>query len=109
MIDSIQDNTEIPVDPQEEQVPQTSIKVVAAWSKALVDTRATIPMHEEDGLTLNDQNKLSLRTISVNRTSPDTAIHEHNGYAKVYNDKYTFKTNVDNDNSDTTYTNMHNK
>ena len=34
VIDSIQDNTEIPADPQEDQVPQTSIKVVAARSKA---------------------------------------------------------------------------
>ena len=34
VIDSIQDNTEIPADPQEERVPQTSIKVVAARSKA---------------------------------------------------------------------------
>ena len=33
--DSIEDeNSEIPADPQEEQVPQTSIKVVAARSKA---------------------------------------------------------------------------
>ena len=48
------DNTEIPADPQEDQVPQTSIKVVAARSKAKakpqqrepVDTPATIPMHE---------------------------------------------------------------
>ena len=54
VVDSIQDNTEIPADPQEEQVPQTSIKVVAARSKAkakpqpraLVGTTATIPMHE---------------------------------------------------------------
>ena len=54
VIDSIQDNTEIPADPQEEQVPQTSIKVIAARSKAkakpqprvLVGTTATIPMHE---------------------------------------------------------------
>ena len=52
--DSIQDNTEIPADPQEERVPQTSIKVVAARSKAkakpqprvLVGTTATIPIHE---------------------------------------------------------------
>ena len=43
----------------------------------------------------------------VKRTSPDTAIHEQNGYAKVYDDKYTFETNVDNDNCDTTYTNKH--
>ena len=34
VIDSIQDNTEILADPQEEQLPQTSIKVVAARSKA---------------------------------------------------------------------------
>ena len=54
VVDSIQDNTEIPVDPQEEQVPQRSTSVVAARSKAkakpqprvLVGTTATIPMHE---------------------------------------------------------------
>ena len=54
VIDSIQDNTETPADPQEDQVPQTSIKVVAARSKAKakpqqrepVDTTTTIPMHE---------------------------------------------------------------
>ena len=34
VIDSIQDNTEIHADSQEERVPQTSIKVVAARSKA---------------------------------------------------------------------------
>ena len=54
VIDSNQNNTEIPADPQEDQVPQTSIKVVAARSKAKakpqqrepVDTTTTIPMHE---------------------------------------------------------------
>ena len=46
---------------------------------------------------------------NVKRTSPDTAIHEQNGYAKVYDDKYTFKTNVDNDKSVTTHTDMRNK
>ena len=53
VVDSIQDNTEIPADPQE-RAPQTSIKVVAARSKAkakpqprvLVGTTATIPIHE---------------------------------------------------------------
>ena len=34
VVDSNQDNTEIPADPQEDQVPQTSIKVVAARSKS---------------------------------------------------------------------------
>ena len=54
MAESIQDNTEILADPQEERVPQTNIKIVAARSKAkakpqprvLVGTTATIPMHE---------------------------------------------------------------
>ena len=38
MIDSIQDNTEILADPQEEQVSQTSTSVVAARSKAKAKT-----------------------------------------------------------------------
>ena len=54
VIDSIEDNTENPADSQEEQEPQTSIKVVAARSKAkakpqpteLAGTTATIPIHE---------------------------------------------------------------
>ena len=60
VVDSNQDNTEIPADPQEDQVPQTSIKVVAARSKAkakpqprvLVGTTATIPMHERRWLDI---------------------------------------------------------
>ena len=54
VIDSNQNNTEIPADPHEDQVPQTSIKVVAARSKTKakpqqrepVDTPTIIPMHE---------------------------------------------------------------
>ena len=54
VIDSIQDNTEIPADPQEEQILQTSTNLVAARSKAkakrqpreLVGSTATIPIHE---------------------------------------------------------------
>ena len=53
-IESNQNNTEILADPHEDQVPQTSIKVVAVRSKAKakpqerenVDTRIIIPMHE---------------------------------------------------------------
>ena len=70
VVDSIQDNTEIPADPQEERVPQTSIKVVAVWSKAkskpqsrvLVGTTATIPIHEKK-LTLSHQNKILSHTV----------------------------------------------
>ena len=54
VIDSIQDNTEIPADPQEDQILQTSTNVVAARSKAkakpqpreLAGTTATIPIHQ---------------------------------------------------------------
>ena len=52
--DSIEDNTENPADPQEEQIPQTSTSVVAARSKAkakpqpreLAGTTTTIPIHQ---------------------------------------------------------------
>ena len=72
VIDSIQDNTEIPADPQEEQVPQTSTSVVAARSKAkaklqpreLVGTTATIPIHQRRWIDIEPQNKILLRTIS---------------------------------------------
>ena len=45
---------------------------------------------------------------SVKRIPPDTAIHEQNGYAKVYNDNNLIETNVDDDKSDTTHTDMRN-
>ena len=49
-----EENSEIPADPQEEQIPQASTSVVAAKSKAkakpqpreLIGTTATIPIHE---------------------------------------------------------------
>ena len=81
VIDSIQDNTENPADPQEEQVPQTSIKVVAASSKAkakpqprvLVGTTATIPMHERRWIDIEpskqdlDSYDLSKKVINLLR------------------------------------------
>ena len=81
VVDSNQDNTEIPADPQEDQVPQTIIKVVAARSKAkaksqpreLVGTTATIPMHERRWIDIepSEQNlasyDLSKKVISLLR------------------------------------------
>ena len=54
VIDSNHNNTEIPADPHEDQKSQTSVKVIAARSKAKaktqkrepVDTPSIIPMHE---------------------------------------------------------------
>ena len=85
VIDSIQDNTEIPADPQEEQTPQTSMSVVAARSKAkakpqprvLVGTTATIPMHErrwidiepsERNLASHDLSKKVINLLRHNQT-----------------------------------------
>ena len=85
LVDSIQDNTEIPADPQEERVPQTSIKVVAARSEAkakpqprvLVGTTATIPIHErrwidiepsEQNLASNDLSKKVFYLLRHNQT-----------------------------------------
>ena len=85
VVDSNQDNTEIPADPQEDQVPQTSIKVVAARSKAkakpqqreLVGTTATIPMHErrwidiepsEQTLAAYDLSKKEISLLRHNQT-----------------------------------------
>ena len=97
VVDSIQNNTEIPADPQEDQVPQTSIKVVAARSKAkakpqpreLVGTTATIPMHERRWIDIepSEQNlasyDLSKKVISLLRHN-QTSQREQDG-AIVFN------------------------
>ena len=73
VVDSIQNNTEIPADPQEDQVPQTSIKVAAARSKAKAKSqeRKNLLTHQlsyrctkENGLTLIHQHHVSLHTKS---------------------------------------------
>ena len=65
--DYIKHDTEIPADPQEERVPQTSIKVVAARSKAKSKSsmvqQQPYQYMKEDGLTLSHQNKILPRTI----------------------------------------------
>ena len=73
VIDSVQDNTEIPADPQEEQVSQTSTSVVSARSKAkakpqpreLVETTATIPIHERRWIDIepSKQNLALVRSL----------------------------------------------
>ena len=71
VIDSLQENTKIPADPQEEQIPQTSTSVVAARSKGkakpqpkeLARTTATIPTHER-------------RWIDIEPSKQDLASHD---------------------------------
>ena len=68
VVDSKQNNTEIPADPQEDQASQISVKVIAARSKAKAKPqKGNLLIHQlsyrcmkENGLTLSHQNQLSL-------------------------------------------------
>ena len=101
VVDSIQDNTEIPADPQEDQVPQASTSVVAARSKAkskpqprvLVGTTATIPIHErrwidikpsEQNLASYDLSKKVINLLRHNQTSQ----REEDGAIEFYEIKF---------------------
>ena len=101
VVDSIQDSTEIPADPQEEQVPQTSTSVVATRSKAkakpqpraLVGTTATIPMHERRWIDIepSEQNlasyDLSKKVINLLRHN-QTLQREQDGAIEFYKIKF---------------------
>ena len=101
VVDSIQDNTEIPADPQEEQVPQTSTSVVAARSKAkakpqpriLVGTTATIPIHERRWIDIEPSKQnlasydLSKKGISLLRHN-QTVQREKDGAIEFYRIKF---------------------
>ena len=101
VVDSIQDNTEILADPQEGQVPQTSIKVVAARSKAkakpqpreLVGTTATIPMHERRWIDIepSQQNLASYdlsKKVIILRRHNQTLQREQDGAIEFYKIKF---------------------
>ena len=97
VIDSIQDNTEIPADPQEEQVSQTSTSVVAARSKAkskpqprvLVGTTTTIPIHERRWIDIEPSKQnlasygLSKKMINLLRHN-QTLQREEDGAIEFY-------------------------
>ena len=101
VIDSNQNNTEIPADPQEDQVPQTSIKVVAARSKAKVkpqqrepvDTPTTVPMHERRWIDIEPSEQtlaaydLSKKVISLLRHN-QTVHREEDGAIQFYRIKF---------------------
>ena len=97
VVDSIQDGAEIPADPQEERVPQISIKVVAARSKikakpqprVLVGTTATIPIHERRWIDIksSEQNlasyDLSKKVVNLLRHN-QTLQREEDGAIEFY-------------------------
>ena len=74
VIDSIEDNTEIPADPQEEQIPQTSTSVLAARSKAkskpqpreFIGTTATISIHERRWIDI-EPSKQNLASYDISK------------------------------------------
>ena len=90
--DSIEDNTDNPEDPQEEQIPQTSTSVVAARSKAkaktqpreLAGTTATIPIHQRRWIDIEpskqdlDSYDLSKKVINLLRHN-QTLYREEDG------------------------------
>ena len=81
VIDSNHNNTKIPADPHEDQAPQTSVKVIAARSKAKakpqqrepVGTKTIIPMHERRWIDIEPSEQtlaaydLSKKVISLLR------------------------------------------
>ena len=97
VVDSIQDKTENPADPQEEQIPQASTSVVAARSKAkakpqprvLVGTTATIPIHERRWIDIEPSKQnlasydLSKKVISLLRHN-QTVQREKDGAIQFY-------------------------
>ena len=99
--DSIEDNTENPADPQEEQIPQTSTSVVAARSKAkskpqpreFVGTTATIPIHERRWIDIEpskqnlDSYDLSKKVINLLRHN-QTLHREEDGAIEFYKIKF---------------------
>ena len=101
VVDSNQNNTEILADPHEYQVPQTSIKVVAARSKAKakpqprepVDTTTTIPMHERRWIDIEPSEQtlaaydLSKKVISLLRHN-QTVQREQDGTIHIYRIKF---------------------
>ena len=101
VIDSNQNNTEIPADPQEDQVPQTTIKVFAARSKAKakpqqrepVDTTTTIPMHERRWIDIEPSEQtlaayeVSKKVISLLRHN-QTVQREKDGAIEFYRIKF---------------------
>ena len=101
VIDSIEDNTEIPADPQEAQIPQTSRSVVAARSKAkskpqpwaLVGTTATIPIHERRWIDIEPSKQnlasydISKKVINLLRHN-QTLQREEDGAIEFYRIKF---------------------
>ena len=104
VIESNQNNTEIPADPHEDQAPQTSIKVVAARSKEKakpqqrehVGTPTIVPMHERKWIDIEPSEPtlaaydLSKKVISLLRHN-QTVQREKDGAIEFYRIKFCLR------------------
>ena len=81
MVDSNYNNTEVPADLPEEQASQSSVKVVAARSKAkakpqkrgTVELPSTIPMNERKWIEIEPgESSLCVRGLEESRQSSST-------------------------------------
>ena len=100
VIDSNHNNTKAPANPHEDQMPQTSTKVVAARSKAkakpqqreLVDTSTVIPMHERRWIDIQPSEQtlaaydLSKKVISLLRHNQ--TVQREDGAIQFYRIKF---------------------
>ena len=101
VVDSNHKNTEIPADPHEDQTSQTSVKVVAARSKAKakpqkrepVDTPSIIPMHERKWIDIEPSEptlaayEVSKKVINLLRHN-QTLQREEDGAIEFYKIKF---------------------
>ena len=57
VVDSIHNNTEVPANPHEEQASQSSVKVIAARSKAKAKPQKREPVHTPTIIPMHERNK----------------------------------------------------
>ena len=83
VIDSNHNNTEVPADPHEEQESQSSVKVIAARSKAkakpqkreTVELPSTIPMNERKWIDIEPSETLSHCVRSLEESDQSSSTH----------------------------------
>ena len=86
--DSNHNNTEIPADPHEDQMSQTSVNVIAARSKAKakpqkrepVDTSSIIPMHERKWIDIEPSEPS--RCVRIIEESDQSSLTQSNSTAE---------------------------
>ena len=106
VIDPNHNNTDIPADPLEDQTSQTSVKVIAASSKAKaktqkrepVDTPTVIPMHERKWIDIDPSaqsltaHEVSKKVISLLRHN-QTVQRKEDGAIQFWRIKFIFEIN----------------